>query len=86
MEHGFCEPGEVEEFMTLDNFLAPGGRLPLNTSGGNLAECYMHGLELITEAVHQVRGTAAAQVPNVQASMVCSGPMVQPVSDLVLGA
>lgn len=86
VEHGFCEPGEVEEFMTLDNFLAPGGKLPLNTSGGNLAECYMHGLELITEAVRQVRGTATAQVPNVQVSMVCSGPMVQPVSDLILRA
>lgn len=86
VEHGFCEPGEVEEFMTLDNFLAPGGKLPLNTSGGNLAECYMHGLELITEAVRQVRGTATAQVPNAQVSMVCSGPMVQPVSGLILRA
>ena len=86
VEHGFCEPDEVEEFMTLENFSAPGGKLPINTSGGNLAECYMHGLELITEAVRQVRGTSTAQVPNVEVSMVCSGPMVQPVSDLVMRA
>ncbi len=86
VEHGFCEPDEVEEFMTLENFSAPGGKLPINTSGGNLAECYMHGLELITEAVRQVRGTSTAQVPNVEISMVCSGPMVQPVSDLVMRA
>jgi len=86
VEHGFCAPDEVEEFMTLETFRAPHGRLPLNTSGGNLAECYMHGLELITEAVRQLRGTSTAQVPDVAISMVCSGPMVQPVSSLILRA
>lgn len=84
VEHGFCEPGEVEQFMTLENFKADGGKLPLNTSGGNLAECYMHGLELITEAVRQLRGTSTAQVNDPRISMVCSGPMVQPVSSLIL--
>jgi acetyl-CoA acetyltransferase len=84
VEHGFCDPDEVNEFMTVENFRSPNGKLPLNTSGGNLAECYMHGLELITEAVRQVRGTSTNQVPNVGVSMVCSGPMVQPVSDLIL--
>ena len=73
-----------EEFMTLENFSAPDGKLPINTSGGNLAECYMHGLELVTEAVRQVRGTSTSQVHDVELSMVCSGPMVQPVSDLIL--
>ena len=29
--------------------------MPLNTSGGNLAECCMHGLELVIEAVRQIR-------------------------------
>jgi len=86
VEHGFCAPDEVEEFMTFDNFKVEGGKLPLNTSGGNLAECYMHGLELITEATRQVRGTSTAQAPNVNISMVCSGPMVQPVSSLILRA
>ena len=84
VEHGFCEPDEVEEFMTFDNFKVDGGKLPLNTSGGNLAECYMHGLELITEAVRQVRGTSTAQLKDAEISMVCSGPMVQPVSSLIL--
>lgn len=84
VEHGFCAPDEVEDFMKLENFRFDGGKLPLNTSGGNLAECYMHGLELITEAVRQIRGDSTAQVPNAEISMVCSGPMVQPVSSLIL--
>jgi acetyl-CoA acetyltransferase len=86
VEHGFCAPDEVNDFFTLENFLAPGGNLPLNTSGGNLAECYMHGLELITESVRQIRGTSPNQVPNVNVSMVTSGPMVQPVSSMILAS
>jgi len=86
VEHGFCEPDEVEEFLTLENLKAPSGKLPLNTSGGNLAEAYMHGLELVVEAVRQVRGQSPNQVPDAEISMVCSGPMVQPVSDLLLRA
>ena len=84
VEHGFCEPDGVNEFFTLENFSAPSGKLPLNTSGGNLAECYMHGLELVHEAARQVRGSSTCQVPDVNISMVTSGPMVQPVSDLIL--
>ena len=83
VEHGFCPPEEVNNFFTPANFSFVGGRLPLNTSGGNLAECYMHGLALIIEAVRQIRGTSSCQVPDVKISMVVSGPMVQPVSSSI---
>ncbi len=86
VEHGFCAPEQVNDFFTPENLSAPGGRLPLNTSGGNLAECYMHGLELIIEAVRQVRGTSTSQVTDVELSLVISGPMVSPVSNLLLAA
>jgi acetyl-CoA acetyltransferase len=85
VEHDFFAPEEANEFLTLDNLIAPGGRLPLNTSGGNLAECYMHGLELQIEAVRQLRGESPNQVPGARVAMVISGPMVTPVSSMILG-
>ncbi len=85
-EHGFFAPGEANEFLTLPNLSAPSGRLPLNTSGGNLAECYMHGFELVLEAVRQIRGTSCNQVRRSDVALVIGGPMVAPASDLILGS
>jgi acetyl-CoA acetyltransferase len=85
-EHGFFEPEDANEFLTFENLTAPSGRLPLNTSGGNLAECYMHGFELVLEAVRQVRGTSPNQVPRNEVALVIGGPMVTPVSDLLIGS
>jgi acetyl-CoA acetyltransferase len=84
IEHGFFAAEDANDFLTLDNLVAPGGRLPLNTSGGNLAECYMHGLELQIEAVRQLRGQSSNPVPGARVAMVISGPMVTPVSSMIL--
>lgn len=85
-EHGFFKPEEANDFLTVENLTAPSGRLPLNTSGGNLAECYMHGFELVLEAVRQVRGVSTNQVKRSDVAMVIGGPMVTPASNLMLGS
>lgn len=85
IEHGFCKAEEANEFLTFENLIAPSGRLPLNTSGGNLAHCYMHGFELQVEAVRQLRGTSPNPVAGAQVALVSSGPMVSPVSNMILG-
>lgn len=85
VEHGFVAPQSANEFLKLENLLAPSGGMPMNTSGGNLAECYMHGLEMVNESVRQLRGTACNQVPGAEVAAVLGGPMVTPVSSLVLG-
>jgi acetyl-CoA acetyltransferase len=85
VEHEFFAADEANEFLTLENLIAPAGRLPLNTSGGNLAECYMHGLELQIEAVRQLRGQSSNPVPGSRVAMVISGPMVTPVSSMLIG-
>jgi acetyl-CoA acetyltransferase len=86
VEHGFCKPDEVNDFLVPENLLAPSGKLPLNTSGGNLAECYMHGLGLNIEAVRQIWGESTAQVPDADVALVGSGPMVTPVSSSIFGS
>ena len=86
-EHGFFEPEEATEFLKLENLIAEGGKLPLNTSGGNLAECYMHGLELQIEAVRQVqRRVDEPGFAEVNVSLAVAGPMVTPVSTILLGS
>ncbi len=70
--YGFCERGEAGPF-TDDGGIELGGRLPVNTSGGGMSEAYLHGFNLIVEAVRQVRGTSTNQVPDATFSLVTSG-------------
>lgn len=86
--YGFCGKGEAGAFVSEGN-LRPGGRLPVNTSGGGLSEAYVHGFNLITEGVRQIRGTSTGQVrgsgpgPGSGTCLVTSGEGV-PTSALLL--
>jgi hypothetical protein len=85
-EHGFFAAEDANDFLTVQRLTAPNGQLPLNTSGGNLAEAYVHGMELVLEAVRQIRGNSTAQARRSDVALVIGAPMVTPVSNLLLGS
>ncbi|GAA4554556.1 thiolase C-terminal domain-containing protein [Pseudonocardia xishanensis] len=85
-EHGFVTRENAGSLLTLDNLRADTGSLPLNTSGGNLAECYVHGMGLHTEAVRQLQGRSSNQVRDADVSLVIAGPMSAPASTVVYGS
>ena len=82
-EFGFCKPGEAKDFIR-GGTIELGGRLPINTNGGQLGEAYIHGMNGIAEGVRQVRGTAVNQVPGVEHVLVTAGTGV-PTSAIILG-
>lgn len=72
-EFGLVPPGEAGAFALAGELQWPNGRLPTNTSGGSLSEAYVHGFNLICEAVRQLRGTSTCQVPDCDSVLVTSG-------------
>ena len=82
-ELGFCERG-AGRHLVAGGGIELGGRLPVNPHGGQLGEAYIHGMNGISEAVRQVRGTAANQVAGVEHVLVTAGTGV-PTSALLLG-
>ncbi|MEU0266934.1 lipid-transfer protein [Nocardioides sp. NPDC006303] len=81
-ELGFCGRGEAKDFVR-DGAIELGGRLPVNTHGGQLGEAYLHGMNGIAEGVRQVRGTSVNQVAGAAHVLVTAGTGV-PTSGLVL--
>ena len=82
-EFGFVKRGEAKEFIRAGHH-ARGGKLPINTHGGQLGEAYIHGMNGIAEGVRQVRGSSANQVSDVHNVLVTAGTGV-PTSGLILG-
>jgi len=83
--YGFCGRGEAGDFVAEGNLRWGSGSLPTNTSGGGLSEAYVHGFNLITEGVRQVRGTSTCQVDGARSCLVTSGEGV-PTSAILLRA
>jgi acetyl-CoA acetyltransferase len=54
-DYGFCQKGEGGPFAA-SGVLGPGGKLMLNTGGGQLSGYYMWGMTPLSEAVIQARG------------------------------
>ena len=68
---GFCGIGEFSEWADGGRTIGPGGALPMNTSGGHLAEGRVHGIQFATEAVLQLRGQCGErQVPDAEVAVV----------------
>lgn len=83
-EFGFCDRGDAKDFIR-DGAVELGGRLPINTHGGQLGEAYIHGMNGIAEGVRQIRGDSVNQVDDVENVLVTAGTGV-PTSALILGA
>lgn len=86
IDHGFCTLENAGEFLRLENLIAPNGTLPINTSGGDLAEGFIHGMGLVAEAVRQIRGNSTNQVPGAKLSLMTGGPGDWMSSTALLGA
>ncbi|MBY4572530.1 lipid-transfer protein [Gordonia paraffinivorans] len=72
-DYGLADHGEAVDRCAAGEF-GPGGRLPVNTAGGNLSEGYIHGLNHVLEGVRQIRGTSASQREGARVSLVTSAP------------
>ncbi|GAB2805278.1 thiolase [Actinoallomurus bryophytorum] len=84
---GFVGRGEAGAFIE-EGHTSPGGRLPMNTNGGGLSYTHtgMYGMFAMQESIRQLRGEAAAQVPDVEVGVVLgNGGMFMSAATLVLG-
>lgn len=69
-EYGLCEPGGAGEFVRSGG-IAPGGKLPLNTGGGQLSGFYLQGMTPLAEAIVQLRGAGGdRQVAGARTALV----------------
>lgn len=84
-DYGFCPRGHGGRFVELEG-IGLDGSLPLNTSGGLLAETGMPGMQLVMEGVRQVRGTSTTQVRGARTCLVSGqGGVMHTHATLILG-
>ncbi|MES2095658.1 MAG: transporter [Pseudomonadota bacterium] len=83
IDHGFCSYESVGDVVRYDNLIAPTGKLPVNTGGGNLAQGFIHGIGVAVEAVEQLRGTSSNPVPDARLCLLAGGPGAPTVSSAI---
>jgi acetyl-CoA acetyltransferase len=84
-DYGFCPRGGGGAFVANEG-IGLDGALPMNTSGGLIAESGMPGMQLVIEAVRQMRGTATRQVPGARTCVVSNqGGIMHTHSTLIVG-
>ena len=85
-DYGFCPKGEGGPFVA-EEVTGPGGRLAVNTGGGQLSSFYMWGMTPVSEAVIQLRGEGGArQVARHEVALVSgNGGVLSTHATLVLG-
>jgi acetyl-CoA acetyltransferase len=86
-DYGFCPKGEGGPFVA-SGVLGPGGKLLLNTGGGQLSGYYMWGMTPLSEAVIQARGQGGErQAPAHDVVLVSgNGGVLDHHATLVLGS
>src|SRR5205809_524375 len=84
-DYGFCAKGEGGPFVA-EAVSGPGGRLAVNTGGGQLSSFYMWGMTPVSEGVIHVRGEGGRrQVPEHDVALVSgNGGVLSTHSTLIL--
>ena len=85
IDHGFCTFENAADFIRFENLIAPSGKLPVNTSGGNFAHGFIHGFGTVIEAVRVLRGESANPVPDAKVCLLAGGPGAPTVSSALFG-
>jgi acetyl-CoA acetyltransferase len=83
IDHGFCTYENAAEVIRFENLISDGGALPVNTSGGNMAQGFIHGIGLPIEAVRQLRGESHNPVSGARTCLLAGGPGAPTVSSAI---
>ncbi len=71
-DYGIVGKGEAADWYA-EGHAKPGGKLPINTGGGQLSSYYMWGMTPISEAVIQARGSGGERQVEKHDIVLCSG-------------